>query len=104
MKIKFLPAFLAIQHCRTGELVKEFFTSQDIEIHIPVITAFDATVSYVKKNYKKVQVYCRNYLINHFDGMIDNENPEAIVIGDIEDKWNYLIINDIFKKVLGGVD
>lgn len=89
---------------QTGELVKEFFTSQNIEIKIPVITAFDTTVSYVKQNYKKVQVYCRDYLIHHFDGMIDNENPEAIVIGDIEDKWNYMIINDIFKKVFGGVE
>jgi HAD superfamily hydrolase (TIGR01450 family) len=34
--------------------------------------------------------------------MIDEENPEAIVIGDIEDKWNYQIVNDIFKKVLAG--
>jgi hypothetical protein len=31
--------------------------------------------------------------------MIDEKNPEAVVIGDIEDKWNYQIINDIFKKV-----
>ncbi len=33
-----------------------------------------------------------------------NENPEAVVIGDIEDKWNYQIINDIFKKVFAGAD
>ncbi len=61
-------------------------------------------LAYVKKNYKKVQVYCRDYLIHHFDGMIDEENPEAIVVGDIEDKWNYQIVNDIFKKVFAGAD
>jgi HAD superfamily hydrolase (TIGR01458 family) len=36
--------------------------------------------------------------------MIDEENPEAIVIGDIEDKWNYRIMNDIFNKVFAGAD
>jgi HAD superfamily hydrolase (TIGR01450 family) len=36
--------------------------------------------------------------------MIDEENPEAIVVGDIEDKWNYQIVNDIFKKVFAGAD
>jgi HAD superfamily hydrolase (TIGR01450 family) len=36
--------------------------------------------------------------------MIDEENPEAVVIGDIEDKWNYQIVNDIFKKVFAGAD
>jgi len=89
---------------RTGEMVKEFFTSHNIEIGIPVITAFDATVSYVKKNYKKVQVYCRDYLIHHFEGLIDDENPEAIIIGDIEDRWNYQIVNEIFKKIFNGAD
>jgi HAD superfamily hydrolase (TIGR01458 family) len=89
---------------RTGELVKEFFNEHGITLSIPAITAFDATLSFVKKNYNKVQVYCREYLIHHFEGMIDSENPEAIVIGDIEDKWNYQIVNDIFKKVFAGAD
>jgi HAD superfamily hydrolase (TIGR01458 family) len=100
-----IPAcILSNSTLRTGELVKEFFTSQGIELSIPAITAFDATLSFVKKNYKKVQVYCRENLIHHFEGMIDNENPEAIVIGDIEDRWNYQIVNDIFKKVFAGAD
>jgi len=100
-----IPAcILSNSTLRTGELVREFFISQGIELSIPAITAFDAALSFVKKNYKKVQVYCRDYLVHHFEGMIDTENPEAVVIGDIEDKWNYLIINDIFKKVFAGAD
>lgn len=100
-----IPAcILSNSTLRTGELVDEFFASQGIELSIPVITAFDAALLFVKKNYKKVQVYCRDYLIHHFEGMIDTENPEAIVIGDIEDKWNYQIVNDIFKKVFAGAD
>jgi HAD superfamily hydrolase (TIGR01458 family) len=100
-----IPAcILSNSTLRTGEMVKEFFTSQKIELKIPVITSFDATLAYVNKNYKKVQVYCRNYLIHHFDGIIDEADPEAIVVGDIEDRWNYQIVNDIFRKVLAGAD
>lgn len=100
-----IPAcILSNSTLRTGDLVKEFFSSHNIELSIPATTAFDATLSFVINNYKKVQVYCRNYLIHHFNGMIDNENPEAIVIGDIEDKWSYQIVNDIFKKVFAGAD
>jgi len=89
---------------RTGDLVKEFFAGHNIELKIPAITAFDATLSFVKKNYNRVQVYCREYLFHHFTEMIDKENPEVIVVGDIEDKWNYQIVNDIFKKVFAGAD
>jgi HAD superfamily hydrolase (TIGR01458 family) len=100
-----IPAcILSNSTLRTGEQVKDFFSANGIVLSIPVITAFDATLSFVKKNYKKVQVYCRDYLIHHFEGMIDEENPEAIVIGDIEDRWNYQIVNDIFKKVFAGAD
>jgi HAD superfamily hydrolase (TIGR01458 family) len=103
-KNKIPACILSNSTLRTGELVKEYFASQNIELSIPAITAFDATLSFVKKNYKRVQVFCRDYLIHHFDGMIDEENPEVIVIGDIEDKWNYQIVNDIFKKVFTGAD
>jgi len=100
-----IPAcILSNSTLRTGELINEFFSSHRIKLSIPAITAFDATVSFVKKNYKKVQVYCRDYLIHFFEDMIDNENPEAIVIGDIKDKWNYQIMNDIFMKVFSGAD
>ena len=100
-----IPAcILSNSTLRTGDMVKDFFASENIDFDIPAITAFDATVSYVKKNYKKVKVYCRDYLLHHFDGLINDENPEAIVIGDIEDKWNYQIVNEIFNKVFVGAD
>jgi HAD superfamily hydrolase (TIGR01458 family) len=100
-----IPAcILSNSTLRTGDLVRDFFSSQNIELKIPVITAFEAALLFVRNNYKKVQVYCRDYLIHHFEGLIDEENPEAIVIGDIEDRWNYQIVNDIFKKVFAGAD
>ncbi|MBT8380274.1 MAG: HAD-IIA family hydrolase [Ignavibacteria bacterium] len=100
-----IPAcILSNSTLRTGELIKDYFSSHGINLQIPALTAFDAAVSFVKKNYKKVKVYCRDYLIHHFDGMIDEEDSEAVVIGDIEDKWNYEIVNNIFNKVYNGAD
>ena len=103
-KNKISACILSNSTLRTGDLVREFFTSHHIGINLPAITAFDATVHFVKKNYKRVQVYCRDYLIHHFEGLVDENNPEAIVIGDIEDKWNYKIMNDIFKIVFSGAE
>ena len=33
---------------------------------------------------------------------INNENPEYIVIGDLDQDWTFKIINDIFNKVING--
>jgi HAD superfamily hydrolase (TIGR01458 family) len=102
---KNIPAcILSNSTLRTGDLVKEFFLSHEINLQIPVLTAFDATVSYVKDNYSRIKVYCRDYLLHHFEGMIEEDKPEAVVIGDIEDKWDYKIMNDIFVKVFSGAD
>lgn len=112
--VKFFLSFLSqnkIRACiisnstlRTGDLVTEFFSSHNIKLDIPAITAFDSTLIYVKKNYKKAAVYCREYLQHHFDGIIDYKNPEAVVIGDISDKWNYNVMNEIFRFVNDGAD
>jgi HAD superfamily hydrolase (TIGR01458 family) len=101
---KISTCILSNSTLRTGEMVKEFFSSNNIKLNFPVITAFDATLSYVKKNYKKVQVYCSENLVHHFDEMIDEKNPEAIIVGDIGERWNYRIVNDILKKVLAGAE
>jgi len=100
-----IPAcILSNSTLRTGDLIKEFFSSHGINLEIPALTAFDAAVLFAKNNYKRVQVYCRDYLIHHFEGMVDEDDPEAVIIGDIEDKWNYEIMNNIFKKVFKGTD
>jgi ribonucleotide monophosphatase NagD (HAD superfamily) len=45
-----IPAcILSNSTLRTGEQVKEFFTSHKIELSIPAITAFDAALSFRKK-------------------------------------------------------
>jgi HAD superfamily hydrolase (TIGR01458 family) len=89
---------------RTSELVSEFLLKKNIVYEIPILTAFDATLEFVKKNYSKVKVYCRDNLIKHFNELLDDNNPQAVVIGDIGNKWSYETLNEMFRYVLNGAD
>lgn len=89
---------------RTANLIKEFLKNKGIELKIPAFTAFDATVEYVKNHYSKVKVYCRDYLLLHFNDILEENNPEAIVIGDIGERWNYETMNEIFRYVINGAE
>ena len=83
---------------------KKFFDDNSIECSIPIMTTVEATLKYVKNNYKSVQIHCDENIKSLFDEFTDNENPEAIIVGDIGKQWNFEIMNDIFKKVLNGAD
>ena len=89
---------------RTSKTMIEFIKSSGIEIEIPAMTAVDATLHYVKENYKKVSVYCRENIKPLFKDFDVDENPEAVVIGDIADRWSYKTMNEIFRKVHNGAD
>ncbi len=83
---------------------KKFFDDNLIECSIPIMTTVEATLKYVKNNYKRVQIHCDDNIKSLFDDYTDNDNPEAVIIGDIGKQWNFEIMNDIFKKVLNGAD
>ncbi len=100
----FPACILSNSTLRTSELMKNFLLTKGLQIDIPAFTAFDVTLEYVKKHYSRVKVYCRDYLIQHFNEIIDENNPEAVVIGDIGDRWNFETMNEIFKYVLNGAD
>lgn len=87
---------------RTGELITEFFSSHNIDLQISAITAFDATVNFVKQRFTRTAVYCRDYLIHHFSEILDYTDPEAVVVGDIGENWNYKTMNEIFRFVYSG--
>ncbi len=89
---------------KSSESIKDFFTQNNFEINIPIITAVDATLNYVKNNYKKVSVFCNEEVKQLFSEYIDNTNPEAVVVGDLGNNWSSQIMNDIFKKVHTGID
>ena len=84
--------------------ILDFFKDNSIVCKMPVITAADATALYVKQRYKKAAVYCADSIKGLFDDVLNYKSPEAVVIGDIGKKWNYDIMNEIFKFVYSGAD
>ncbi len=88
----------------TSREIIDFFLKNSIDIDFPVLTAVDATADYVKKKYNSVAVYCADNVKYAFGNLISYDSPEAVVIGDIGDKWNYEIMNDIFNFVYSGAD
>ncbi|HSR17529.1 MAG TPA: HAD hydrolase-like protein, partial [Ignavibacteriaceae bacterium] len=68
------------------------------------ITAVDAAYDFVKKNYKRVSVYCIDSVKEVFHDLINDQNPQAVIIGDLGDRWNYQVMNEIFLKVFNGSD
>lgn len=89
---------------RTSQDIKHFFEGHDLHVEIPIITAADATLKFVEKNYKKISVYCVENVKKIFEKYIDNKDPQAVIIGDLADGWSIEILNEIFLKVLNGAD
>lgn len=87
---------------RTGDEILSFLSDNNINFDVPAMTSVDATLHYVKEHYSKISVYCIPSIKKLFEDFIDDENPEAVVIGDIGDNWNYKLMNEIFRKVQAG--
>jgi HAD superfamily hydrolase (TIGR01458 family) len=85
-----------------AEEIKKFFDKEKISLLFPLMTASDATYLYSKSRYKKVAVYSSDLVKNMFVEMLDYENPEAVIVGDMGKNWTYEILNDIFRKVKDG--
>jgi HAD superfamily hydrolase (TIGR01458 family) len=89
---------------KTSAMVRSFLNENKIDYGIPAMTAADAALNFVKENYRRVAVYCVEPVKKTFEQYLDDENSEAVVIGDIGDKWSYKIMNDIFVKIYNGAD
>ncbi len=89
---------------RTSEEMLRFVRDNGIKTDIPSMTAVDATLSYVRENYKRVSVYGRDHIKPLFTEFDVDEDPEAVVLGDIADRWTYETMNEIFRKVWNGAD
>ena len=88
----------------TASDVKTFFKQNGINLEIPVMTASEAAAVYCRMHFKKVSVFCAENVKSNFEDMIDDDNPEAVVIGDYGRNWDFETLNEIFKKVLAGAD
>lgn len=89
---------------KTGDEIKVFLKSNSLPYEIPCMTTVDATLQYLKTKNLKVSVYCDENITHYFDSFMQDDKPDAVVIGDLGDRWNYKILNEIFNKVLGGAE
>lgn len=69
-----------------------------------VITASYATALYLKQlKPKSIWLLLAREGVEEFkDFIIDEENPEYVVIGDCRDSYNFATMNKILQKVVGG--
>jgi HAD superfamily hydrolase (TIGR01458 family) len=89
---------------RTSSDIRSYLTNKNAPTKIPIITAVDATLHYVKKHYKKISVYSIPPVKKYFKEFENDNSPQAVVIGDLGEEWNYDIMNEIFRKVMNGAD
>jgi len=89
---------------RTGNEIKAFLKNNSIPYEIPCMTTVDAALRYIKLKKIKVSVYCNENVKQNFSDCIVKDKPDAVVIGDLGNKWSYKILNEIFNKVLNGAE
>ena len=100
-----IPAcILSNSSLNTSNHIYKYFESQSIKLEIPVITAIDAAFSYLNNKYTKVAVYTSENVIDKFADFLEYENPEAVLIGDIGNLWNYKLMQTIFEYVQNGAE
>lgn len=88
----------------TSSHILEFFNSHLVNVEIPILTAIDAAYNYIEEKYTKVAVYTSENVIGKFADFLDYENPQAVLIGDIGDVWNYRLLQTIFDYVRNGAE
>ncbi len=84
--------------------IKIFLRQNNIEFEVNAMTTVDAALQYIKNNNLKVDVYCENKIKELFKDFIDEVKPDAVLIGDIGNKWSYETLNKIFRAVMNGAD
>ena len=89
---------------KTSEDVRNFLRENNLPANMPIMTASDAALKYVENNYKRVSVYCVDKVKEEFKNYIDDNIPQAVIVGDMADNWSVEIINEIFLKVHNGAD
>jgi len=100
-----IPSFiLSNSTLRTKKDIKDFLLKNHLHNDIPVMTAADAALIYVKKNYECVSVYCVDNVKQELEKYIDNTNSQAVIVGDMAESWSIEILNEIFLKVNNGAD
>jgi HAD superfamily hydrolase (TIGR01458 family) len=87
-----------------AKMVEKFFDEQGIKLSIPLMTAADAAYNFAKQHYKSADTYCSEPVKSMFNELAAEENPEAVIIGDMGKNWDYEVMTEIFRKVFNGAD
>ena len=88
----------------TSKEVIRFLADNGINLPVNAMTTVDATIDYIKEKKYRVSVYCIQNVKKEFERLIDDDNPDAVVIGDLGEEWSYIILNGIFRKVHNGAE
>jgi HAD superfamily hydrolase (TIGR01458 family) len=101
---KISACILSNSTLRNGNDIKKFLVDNNIKTEIPALTCADASLNYIKENYKKIVVFASDTTKEMFKDFLTNEVPEAVLVGDMADKWSYENLNQIFRFVHSGAD
>jgi HAD superfamily hydrolase (TIGR01458 family) len=100
-----IPAcILSNSTLRNGYDIKKFLVDNNIKTEIPALTCADASLNFIKENYKKIVVFASDTTKEMFNAFLTNDEPEAVLVGDMADNWSYDNLNQIFRFVLSGAD
>lgn len=67
------------------------------------VTTPVATARYLREHgISSVRLVVADAIRGEFAGLRESRHPQAIVIGDVGDAWNFELMNDLFRTVMGG--
>lgn len=105
IKDKNIPScILSNSTLRNGKDIKQFLADNKIETNIPALSCADASIDYIKEHYKRVAVFASLSIKVMCKDLLNYRNPEAVIVGDLSNKWSYEILNEIFRFVYSGAD
>lgn len=85
-----------------GKMVSQFFSQKNINCPIPIMTSADAALKYVSEKFSQWKIFCSEPVKSMFHSGITETDPEAVIVGDMGDEWNFQILNGIFKDLMDG--
>ncbi len=86
----------------SAKTIYKFFQSYSINIDLPILTTVDFAVNYVNERFTNIAVFASEEVKNLLKDKTNYKNPEAVLIGDIGQSWNYDIMQQIFNYLLNG--
>jgi phospholysine phosphohistidine inorganic pyrophosphate phosphatase len=92
---------------RSRRLLSERLHRMDIEAPVErIATALLAGAAHLKRaGYKRVAPLVPELALEDLAGFeIVTERPEAVVVGDLDDRWTFDILNTAFNQLMGGAE